>query len=80
MGKHVIHISEDEAFVTNVVMLLAHVRAGAEIVIEKWNAGNCGSFPRPTHPMHDFGMHRVASEGLDRYHWPGVCQRRGGGR
>ena len=34
MGKHVIHISEDEAAATNVATLLAHVRAGAEVVIE----------------------------------------------
>ena len=34
MGKHVIHISEEEAAVTNVATLLAHVCAGAEVVIE----------------------------------------------
>jgi antitoxin (DNA-binding transcriptional repressor) of toxin-antitoxin stability system len=34
MGEHVIHISEDEAAATNVAMLLAHVRAGAEVIIE----------------------------------------------
>ena len=34
MGKHVIHISEEEAAVTNVATLLAHVRAGAEVIIE----------------------------------------------
>jgi antitoxin (DNA-binding transcriptional repressor) of toxin-antitoxin stability system len=34
MGKHVIHISEEEAVMTNVATLLAHVRAGAEIIIE----------------------------------------------
>jgi antitoxin (DNA-binding transcriptional repressor) of toxin-antitoxin stability system len=34
MTKHVIHISEAEAATTNVATLLAHVRAGAEVVIE----------------------------------------------
>jgi antitoxin (DNA-binding transcriptional repressor) of toxin-antitoxin stability system len=34
MGKHVIHISEEEAAVTNVATLLAHVRAGSEVIIE----------------------------------------------
>ena len=34
MGKHVIHISEEEAALTNVATLLAHVRAGAEVIIE----------------------------------------------
>jgi antitoxin (DNA-binding transcriptional repressor) of toxin-antitoxin stability system len=34
MGKHVIHISEEEAAETKVGALLAHVRAGAEVVIE----------------------------------------------
>jgi len=34
MGKHVIHISEEEAAVTNVATLLVHVRAGAEVIIE----------------------------------------------
>ena len=34
MAKHVIHISEKEAATTNVETLLAHVRAGAEVVIE----------------------------------------------
>jgi len=29
MGKHVIHISEDEAATTNVATFLAHVHAGA---------------------------------------------------
>jgi antitoxin (DNA-binding transcriptional repressor) of toxin-antitoxin stability system len=33
MAKHVIHISEKEASTTNVATLLAHVRAGAEVVI-----------------------------------------------
>jgi antitoxin (DNA-binding transcriptional repressor) of toxin-antitoxin stability system len=32
--KHVIHISEEEAAMTNVATLLAHVRAGAEVIIE----------------------------------------------
>jgi len=34
MAKHVIHISEKEAAATDVAKLLAHVRAGAEVVIE----------------------------------------------
>lgn len=35
MTRHVIHISEKEAAATDVATLLAHVRAGAEIIIEK---------------------------------------------
>jgi antitoxin (DNA-binding transcriptional repressor) of toxin-antitoxin stability system len=35
MAKHVIHMSEAEAAVTTVATLLVHVRAGAEVVIEK---------------------------------------------
>jgi antitoxin (DNA-binding transcriptional repressor) of toxin-antitoxin stability system len=35
MARHVIHISEKEATATDVATLLARVRAGAEIVIEK---------------------------------------------
>ena len=35
MAKEVIHISEAEAITTTVAALLAHVRAGAEVVIEK---------------------------------------------
>lgn len=34
MAKHVIHISEKEAAETNMATLLAHVRAGTEVVIE----------------------------------------------
>jgi len=34
MAKNVIHISEADAAATNVAILLAHVRAGAEVVIE----------------------------------------------
>lgn len=34
MAKDVIHISEADAATTNVATLLAHVRAGAEVVIE----------------------------------------------
>jgi len=34
MAKEVIHISEAEAATINVATLLAHVRAGAEVVIE----------------------------------------------
>jgi len=35
MSKHVIHISETEAAATDVATLLARVRAGAEIIIER---------------------------------------------
>ncbi|MHB8610031.1 MAG: type II toxin-antitoxin system Phd/YefM family antitoxin [Candidatus Acidiferrales bacterium] len=35
MAKHVIHVSESEAATTNVATLLAHVRAGTEVIIEK---------------------------------------------
>jgi antitoxin (DNA-binding transcriptional repressor) of toxin-antitoxin stability system len=34
MAKDVIHISEKEAATTNVAKLLAHVRAGTEVIIE----------------------------------------------
>jgi hypothetical protein len=34
MAKHVIHLSEKEASATSVATLLAHVRAGAEVIIE----------------------------------------------
>ena len=34
MGRHVIHFSEKEASTISVATLLAHVRAGAEVVIE----------------------------------------------
>jgi len=34
MAKNVIHISEKDAATTNVATLLAHVRSGAEVVIE----------------------------------------------
>jgi antitoxin (DNA-binding transcriptional repressor) of toxin-antitoxin stability system len=34
MSRHVIHLSEKEAAATDVATLLAHVRAGAEVVIE----------------------------------------------
>ena len=34
MEKHVIHISEEEAATTGVETLLAHVRAGAKVVIQ----------------------------------------------
>jgi hypothetical protein len=34
MRRHVIHISEKEASTISVATLLAHVRAGAEVVIE----------------------------------------------
>lgn len=35
MGKHVIRISEAEAAAANIATLLARVRAGAEIIIER---------------------------------------------
>jgi antitoxin (DNA-binding transcriptional repressor) of toxin-antitoxin stability system len=34
MPKHVIHISENDAAATNLATLLAHVRAGAEVIID----------------------------------------------
>jgi len=34
MAKDVIHISEKEAAATTIATLLAHVRAGAEVIIE----------------------------------------------
>jgi antitoxin (DNA-binding transcriptional repressor) of toxin-antitoxin stability system len=34
MAKNVLHISEKEAAATDLATLLAHVRAGAEVVIE----------------------------------------------
>jgi len=34
MAKNVVHISEKEAAATDLATLLAHVRAGAEVVIE----------------------------------------------
>ncbi len=34
MAKRVVHVSEKEAAATSVETLLAHVRAGAEVVIE----------------------------------------------
>ncbi len=34
MAKRVVHISEEEAAATSVATLLAHVRAGAEVIIE----------------------------------------------
>jgi antitoxin (DNA-binding transcriptional repressor) of toxin-antitoxin stability system len=37
MAKHVLHISESEAGATDLATLLAHVRAGVEIVIERDN-------------------------------------------
>jgi len=35
MAKHVLHISESEAVATDLAALLARVRAGTEIVIER---------------------------------------------
>jgi antitoxin (DNA-binding transcriptional repressor) of toxin-antitoxin stability system len=35
MAKDIIHISEAEAAATSLATLLAHVRAGAEVIIEK---------------------------------------------
>jgi len=37
MAKRVMHISEKEAATTNIATLLAHVRAGVEVVIENGN-------------------------------------------
>ena len=50
MAKHVIHMSENEAVATNVATLLAHVRAGAEIVID--------SNMRPVAIVHPAGPER----------------------
>ena len=52
MAKDVIHISEAEAATTNVATLLAHVRAGAEVVIEndavaRGGAALCGAASGP---------------------------------
>jgi antitoxin (DNA-binding transcriptional repressor) of toxin-antitoxin stability system len=49
MGKHVIHISEDEAAATNVATLLAHVRAGAEVIIE--NGSRAVAVLHPAEPV-----------------------------
>lgn len=48
MAKDVIHISEAEAVTTNVATLLAHVRAGAEVVIE--NGARPVAVLRPAEP------------------------------
>src|SRR5258707_613950 len=48
MAKDVIHISEAEAATTNVATLLAHVRAGAEVVIE--NDSRPGAVRRSAEP------------------------------
>lgn len=49
MAKHVIHISEKEAATTNVATLLAHVHAGAEVVIE--NGKRPVAVVRPAEPV-----------------------------
>jgi antitoxin (DNA-binding transcriptional repressor) of toxin-antitoxin stability system len=49
MAKHVIHISETEAASTNVATLLAHVHAGAEVVIE--NGKRPVAVVRPAEPV-----------------------------
>jgi antitoxin (DNA-binding transcriptional repressor) of toxin-antitoxin stability system len=50
IGKHVIHISEEEAAVTNVATLLAHVRAGSEVIIE--NGMRPVAVLHPAEPVH----------------------------
>jgi len=55
MARHVIHISEKEAAATDVATLLAHVRAGAEIIFEKDE--------RPVAVLHSAGpVRRTISE------------------
>lgn len=49
MRKRAIHISEKEAASTNVATLLAHVRAGAEVVIE--NGKRPVAVIRPAEPV-----------------------------
>ena len=49
MAKRVIHISEKEAATTNVATLLAHVRAGGEVVIE--NGKQPVAVVRPAEPV-----------------------------
>lgn len=49
MAKHVVHISEKEAATTNVATLLAHVRAGAEVVIE--NGKQAVAVVHPAEPV-----------------------------
>lgn len=49
MAKRVIHISEKEAATTNVGTLLAHVRAGGEVVIE--NGKRPVAVVRPAEPV-----------------------------
>jgi antitoxin (DNA-binding transcriptional repressor) of toxin-antitoxin stability system len=49
MPKHVIHMSEKEAATTNVATLLAHVRAGAEVVIE--NGARAVAVVHPVEPV-----------------------------
>jgi antitoxin (DNA-binding transcriptional repressor) of toxin-antitoxin stability system len=50
MPKNVIHISEKEAAATNVETLLAHVRAGKEIIIE--NGARPIAVLHPAEPVH----------------------------
>lgn len=58
MAKRLIRISEKEAVATSVEMLLAHVRAGAEVVIEDG--------ARPVAVLHSAAPHpgRLLSESL----------------
>jgi antitoxin (DNA-binding transcriptional repressor) of toxin-antitoxin stability system len=49
MARHVIHISEEEAGVTNVAALLAHIRSGAEVIIE--NGMRPVAVLRPAEPV-----------------------------
>jgi antitoxin (DNA-binding transcriptional repressor) of toxin-antitoxin stability system len=48
MAKDVIHISEKDAATTTVATLLAHVRAGAEVIIE--NGARPVAVVRPAEP------------------------------
>ena len=50
MVKHVIHISEDEAAATSVASLLAHVRAGTEVIIENGEGALAVLRPADTRP------------------------------
>jgi hypothetical protein len=50
MAKEVIHISEADAASTNVETLLAHFRAGAEVVIENGAQAIAVLRPAQSHP------------------------------
>jgi antitoxin (DNA-binding transcriptional repressor) of toxin-antitoxin stability system len=67
MAKHVIHISEKEAAATNVATLLAHVRAGTEVVIE--NGARPIAVLHPAEAVRrTIRVHRTASSRLDGHH------------